>query len=211
MKKEYLAKFTDLITALAATFNREADEATFLGYEMALSDLSIEAVELAVQKAVRQCHFMPTGAELRELAGDVGPKERAVIAFGCVAETIKRHGYYDSVSFDDPLINAAIRNLGGWERVSLIEDHEEFDKWFRKEFERVYIALCRTGASAEACKPLMGHYDKANGHAGYEQKAPLRIATGLAPHGKDLVRLPQKKAGAKPIGIPLKIKKAGDA
>jgi hypothetical protein len=204
MKKEYLPKLTELIAAMAATFNREVDEAMFLGYEMALSDLSIEAIQTAVQMALRSCKFMPTGAELRELAGDVSPKERAAVALGVVDLAIKTDGYYRSVNFDDPLVNATIRSLGGWEHASTLEGEFAINQW-RRDFKDTYVAFCKAGVGRQACGPLLGLYDRQNGFNGHERKEPLLIECGLAPHPDGLVRLPGKSV-AKLTGVQLKLK-----
>lgn len=202
MKKEYLKRLTELVAALAATFGKEADEAMYLGYEMALSDLSLEDIERGFQAALRTCEFMPSGADLRKLAGHVGTKERAAIALGVVEQAIRSEGYYRSVTFDDPLVNAVIRSLGGWEHACTIEGEFEIGQW-RREFEKLYQAMCKTGASAAACAPLLGHSDRVNGFNGHERKEPLRIETGLAPHPAGLIGQ-KKEQGKLPVQLKLK-------
>jgi hypothetical protein len=179
----------EFVTALASSFSREADEPMFLGYELALDDLPIEAIERGVRRALRECKFMPSGAELRELCGDAKANDRAILAFQALGKAVAEHGYYASVTFDDPLINAAVNNLGGWQRICQIETQEEWEKWFRKDFERVYTAFCRTGASPNQCSPLIGHCDQYNRHTGYVEsvREPIRIACGLPPHKPGLL------------------------
>jgi len=181
-----------LIAALAATFNREADEAMFEGYELGLCDLPVPAVKLAVGRAIRECKFMPTVAELRELSGELLPQDRAILAWDVFSKAVPRHGYTASVDFEDPLINATIRNLGGWERCCSLQP-DEFDKWLRKDFERTYQALLRSGASAKATAPLIGYHDRQNAFHGYVERItePLRIACDLPPHRDGLVQLPE--------------------
>jgi len=187
-------KITRLIAGLAAMFNREADVPMFDGYYLGLADLPMASIERAVQRAIREAKFMPSVAELREMAGVMLPADRVVAAWGVFARAATQHGYYTSVSFDDPLINATVRNLGGWIRVSDLKS-EEFDKWFRQQFEKVYLTLLRTGASAEAAAPLTGWHDQQNGLHGYTDRIqqPLRIACDLPPHREGLIRLPAAK------------------
>lgn len=206
-KKEFLKRFTELIAAMASTFNREVDEAMFLGYEMALSGMSIEEVELAVQRAVRECKHMPTGAEIRELAGYVGPKERAAVAIGVVENAIREHGYYRTVSFDDPLVNATVRHLGGWEHASTLDDEFAISQW-RRDFEKTYIAFCRTGVGKQACGPLLGLIDRQNGFDGHARTEPLLIECGLQPHAEGLVRL-TTSVPRQELGVQLKLKGPG--
>jgi hypothetical protein len=197
-----------LIAALAATFNREADEATFQGYELGLGDLPIEAVQRAVTRAICERRFMPSPAELRELSGELLPADRAIKAWEAFEKAVARHGYYTSVDFDDQLINATVRNLGGWERVSEKEG-DEFSKWLRKDFERVYLAFLRSGVSAEAAAPLIGFIDRTNAYlnwnAGNNQflaehdTGPLRIACDLPPHREGLIKLPGPRPEAQKL------------
>ncbi len=185
---------TRLIAALAATFNREADEAMFQGYELGLSDLPLDAVKLAVERAIRECKFMPTAAELRELSGAILSADRAVMAWDAFAKAVSQISYTKSVSFDDPVINATVRSLGGWERCTGIGG-EEFDKWLRKDFERVYLAFERSGVGPEAAAPLIGFVARTNAFNGYHEDIPkpLLIACGLPPHREGLVTLPAPK------------------
>ena len=175
-----------LMAALATTFRVEATEALAQGYWMALDDLPIEAVEQAIRSAMRGCERMPTGAELRKLTGEMTGAMRAVHAWGAVAKSISQHGAYASVSFDDPVINATIRNLGGWQKLCATEDEEL--KWVRKDFERVYGSLCVTGVSVESTQYLAGIHEQNNCAAGHQVKAPTRIATGLPPHRDGMIR-----------------------
>ncbi len=183
-----------LIAALAATFNREADEAMFQGYEIGLADLPLEDVQRAVQRAIRECKFMPAVAELRGLSGVMLPADRAIKAWDVFAKAVGKHGYYTSVNFDDPIINATVRSLGGWE-AACEKGGDEFDKWLRKDFERVYLAFERTGVGPEAAAPLVGFIGRTNAFTGYHEDIPepLLIACDLPPHRDGVVGLPAPK------------------
>lgn len=173
-----LADFLRYLGALAASFGREADEATCMAYEIGLSDLPLASCRNAMVRAMRECRFMPSPAELRELAGVQKPKDRAVLAWEALDAAIVEHGYYRSVDFDDPVINATVRNLGGWERVCDLPA-EEYSKWFRKEFERVYASLAAVGVGPEQSAPLLGYYAKQNSGNGQPIAPPVKIVTGL--------------------------------
>lgn len=178
MQKTDLPRFVELITALAAAFGKEADEPMFLGYEMALDDVPIASIERAVRSAMRTCKFMPAAVELRELSGEIPPATRAVVAFGALQKTVETVGAYRTVDFDDPIINATVRNLGGWERVCDLPA-SEFDTFFRKDFERVYVSLFKSGISGEQAAPLVGILDRTNAFNGHKIGRPRLIATGL--------------------------------
>lgn len=176
-------QFRNLMVGLAATFDREADHGFMLGYEIALDDLPIADITRGVARAIRECRFMPTGAELRQLAGVVSVESRAALAWDCLKRSVALHGEYASVDFDDPAINATVRNMGGWGRICMTPIGDEFDKWLRQQFERVYCMFCRDGFSAEMAQPLIGICDRYNSAAGYlsHVEQPRRITTGLKP------------------------------
>jgi len=155
MQKSDLPRFMTMIGALAETFRQSTTEATFLGYEMALDDLPIERIEVAVRKAMRSCKFMPSGSELRELAGELSTTDRPRMAWDEFERAVVQVGAYKSPDFADPLINATVRHLGGWIRCCEMPA-EEFDKWLRKDFEAAYAAYMRHLPGDEACAPLVG-------------------------------------------------------
>ena len=188
-----------MIAALAANFDREADEAMFQSYEMGLDDLPLADVKRAIIRSIKESTFMPRVAELRALAGVVPPVNRAVKAWEVFERTVVRLGYTASVNFDDPVINATVRALGGWERCCGLTV-EEFDKWLRKDFERTYIALMSTGLSAEAAGPLLGFHDQSNACHGHIKQltTPKLIACDLPPHRDGLVKIPV--AGRRQLG-----------
>jgi len=178
MTKQELERLTLLVSALAAAFGRDADQAMFMAYSMGLGDLPLADIERGVNRAIRECKFMPSPAELRELSGVMTVKQRAVIAWDAFDAAVQRYGYYNSVDFDDKTINATVRNLGGW-CAACEKPADEFATFFRKEFERVYVALCGTGISPEQSAPLTGAYAKSNQLNGYPVKPPVLIETTL--------------------------------
>lgn len=179
-------QFASVILALAATFRVESSEALLEGYWMALEDLEIGAVRAAVRSAIRSCERMPTGSELRRLTGEMTSDMRAVHAWGAVQRAIASKGAYVSVDFDDPVVNATVRNLGGWQKLCATSTDEA--KWVRKDFERIYDALCSTGVTTEQAKYLTGIAERQNAAAGYEVQPPVRVMVGLPAHRQGVVR-----------------------
>lgn len=170
--------FIEAITVLATAFARELSEPLFEAYWIGLRDLTPMAVKEAVGRAINTSKFMPPPAELRELAGQMTPTNQAVHAWQAVLKAFATCGYYKSVDFDDPLINATLRNLGGWMRVIERMD-EEGDKWIHKEFEATYKAFAATGVSSEMALPLQGFHEQQNVLTGHEVEGPARIETGI--------------------------------
>lgn len=172
------AKFVTAIEALAASFRTEVSEALLEGYWLALDDLTLAAVGLSVKRAMRECTFMPTAHELRGLSGEVRIEHRSILAWDAFESAVRLHGGYASVDFDDPIINATVRNLGGWERCCDLSA-EEFDKFLRKDFERVYAALFASGVPADRAGPLLGIHARESAKFGFDGPKALRIETGL--------------------------------
>jgi hypothetical protein len=149
-------RLVHLVAGLCEAFNRTPSQATFMAYEIGLEDLPISAIELAVRRALRECRFMPSPAELRELSGEMSAEDRATVAWDCVLSNVHL-GPYKHVSFaDDRIINATIRNLGGWPMfVSRFTDAES-EKWLRLEFCKTYRSLHRANVNGDICRPLPG-------------------------------------------------------
>lgn len=170
---------------LAEAFGRTLSAVTIDAYRIGLRGLTPEQIQVATEAALRTCKFMPTPAELRELAGDFRIEDRAAQAWMAVLQALENGSlcFYASVDFDDPAINAAIRAMGGWEQVSIEFDEQrtEFLNFGRRRFEQTYSALARSGVGEEQGAPLMGHTDRVNGFNGFEQKPPRKIETGLPP------------------------------
>lgn len=156
MSEKDRLRLVRLVQALAAAYRQEATEAMFLSYELGLADLGVQALERAVERAIRMGgQFMPSPSTLRELAGEQTQEMRSLIAWGAVKKAISQHGAYMTVQFSDPAITAAVRLTGGWQRLCGL-DGEELDTWARKEFERAYGELVATGVSVSLASPLPG-------------------------------------------------------
>lgn len=173
--QEVIERITLVVSALASAFNREADEALFLAYTMGLSDLSVASINKAATRAMRECKFMPTPAELRELSGELKLTDRAEIAWACFDRAVTQHGGYRSVCFDDPAINATIQNLDGWTACCEMPAHE-FDSFLRPKFLKAYEAHCRAGRGAGS---LAGTFARENALGGYGGSRVVLITTGL--------------------------------
>lgn len=146
------------ITMLGETFNRQITTGLLDGYWTALEHLSAEEIKAAVSQGLAQCKFMPSPAELLAFARPPrNPAADAMKAWQAVRQAINKYDYLvGSIDFG-PLVNAVIRNLGGWDtlcRATL----PELDNpgWLRKRFEEVYRALCTSDAQGLNGEPLAG-------------------------------------------------------
>lgn len=156
-------RITAAVATLCEAFNRKPTPATFAAYEIGLKGLSEEQVELATAQALSKCKFMPVPAELRELAGTGGDSYESMAdrAFHVLDKAVTSLGADRSVNFHDGAINAAVRLLGGWQKCC-DQPREEFEKWYRKDFIRTYIGVCRNGASEELRRYHGGRIEQHN-------------------------------------------------
>lgn len=197
MDRHELPRFTELISALAASFRVEIDEALLLGYSLGLRDLTLQTIEAAVIRAIRDCRYMPAASELRQMCGVLTPQARAVLAWNALRKAIATAGRYASVAFDDQTVNATVRSLGGWQAVCDTPPGDEFEKWLRQRFERVYCQHFEQGFSGELAAPLIGACDASNMAHGYlsHVEQPRRIACGLPPGPHRITQAPSAKPG----------------
>jgi len=139
---------------LMAAFLKSPTELTLAAYDIGMSDLPPREVAIACKRAIRECKFCPTVAELRSLCGANNPDSDGAGAWERIIWAACRHGSYRSVAFSDGAANDAIRVMGGW--PSLLEqlDGGEREKWARKEFLGHYAALRRSGQGSG--EPLQG-------------------------------------------------------
>lgn len=146
-------KLTELITLLAETFRVKLTTVSLYGYTLALRDVPIACVTRAVEQSLKTCKFMPSPADLRELAGDARSEDRALLAWNTIQRV--QFNAYAWMDFEDTLINATIRSLGGWPNFCQRFIDAESEKWVRKEFLDAYVRLSRTGGG-DNCDVLPG-------------------------------------------------------
>jgi hypothetical protein len=149
-RKDFGIAMAALGFALGKTVEREELDA----YWQFLRDLDLEALKRAVGMAGRTLRFFPKPSELRELAGRSRSADIAT-AWEAVRAAMDRYDYTHSVDFG-PLVNAVVRNLGGWVEIcgkSILQL-----VWVRKDFERVYEAFASTDHASLRGEPLRGAF-----------------------------------------------------
>lgn len=180
---------------LAAAFDVEVSEARFRAYLMGLADLPDETVVEACRQSLLHRKFFPTVAELRELTGhgqqDV--QAMALQAWAVVDKAADEVGSYRAVDFEDPVINAAIRTMGGWPEI-LARAESDWHVWGRKEFLAAYQA-CSRMRGGEICAALPGL-----GAVGEQQRAdgalidcgqPEQVVCGYLPAERRRLSAPE--------------------
>lgn len=181
MDNSWKIEVATCLGALAEAFGRTVTPATIHAYELGLAGIDAESLQHATAAALRTCKFMPTPAELRELSGEMKPTERSIHAFMALERAVVRVGGYRTVNFDDPILNATVRALGGWDQVCQTTERE-WNTFFRNRFMETYRALASSGVSDEQASVLAGIHDETNCIlGGYEPQRIEHVATGLPP------------------------------
>ena len=91
---------------------------------------------------------------------------------------IRFQGGYRTIAFDDPVIHATVRNLGGWVQLTDATS-EDLSRFIQPRFVKTYSALAQMGITESEAAPLFGLIDRDNTKAGYEPGEVVAIATGL--------------------------------
>ena len=151
------------------------------------SDLTAEQFQAGIVETLRTNTFAglpPIGLIRKNAMGTVGQidtEDRALLAWGEVLATIREHGGYRTVKFDDPLIMATIRSIcGSW--ADLCGQDAEQLGWTKKEFVKTYGAHTNLGTiSSTAVAPLPGILAQDASLRGFEAPQPTRIETNLPP------------------------------
>lgn len=149
-------KFMALLLPMSAVFGVEMPKEQVIGYWIALKPiLTIDEFEKAVGVSMQTLKWMPKPVELINL---VKPS-RAMMAWEVFAK-VSRGYLRNSINFQDPLINAVARSLGGLSEVSKVPS-DKFYAFVRKEFLDSYRELERDGARSIDTSPLMirGHHE----------------------------------------------------
>tara|TARA_R110000824_G_C15205494_1_gene676134 strand:+ start:997 stop:1752 length:756 start_codon:yes stop_codon:yes gene_type:complete len=174
-------EFASVMTAMCTAFGKELDEAILEAYWMALEDMPLDGFKQGAKKCLQEEEWMPKPGAIRRSAGVLSPDARAIFAFECVRKGIATHGAYVSVNFDDPLITATIRNMGGWPELCSLPA-EKFNIFTRKDFEKIYKAMLESGVRGDAINHLPGKHE----HTNLGRVAPVVqfIESGLPPAHK---------------------------
>lgn len=151
---------------LGLVFGQPVDAPFMRAYFQVLRDLPLEAFLSACAAATAKLRWYPKPAELLELAGAGATAMKAAIAaaWEAVRGAMTRYDYLYTVDFG-PLVNAVVRNLGGWQRLCNCTERELI--WERKKFEEVCELFMNSRTQLRG-EPLPGKY--------YAE--PVRIAIG---------------------------------
>ena len=145
MDKSEGNKFKELIAAISVTYGGDFTPAQTLLWWNMFKPYSAEVFERAVYQHMAdpdQGMFSPKPANIMKFISgttkqnDQAVKDKAELAWHQVMDKIQRVGSYGSLSLDDKQAIAAVKAIGGWNKVSLAT----YDQitWMKKEFMLAY-------------------------------------------------------------------------
>ena len=192
--------FAKLIYGLGEYYGKQLATGVVDLYWQGLRSYSLDDVRRAVNSHVQDPdsgQFMPKIADLnRALAG--GKQSQAMVAWSKVDKAVRRIGPYESVTFDDPIINRVLDDMGGW--IYLCDVPSEKDLEFKMhEFSKRYQGYVAQGGVSEYPSRLIGKTEAHNSKEGYETKPPVLVgdhkrAQLVYEKGSHQVGLPMKRA-----------------
>lgn len=132
---------TKAIAPLQLAFKGALEKDRLQFYVMMLSDIPPQILEAAVKKLIMTNKFLPSIAEIREVAygikgiisGTAAPDESE--AWGEVVKAIQSVGYYGKPTFSHEAITAAVNNIG-WQDICTTPN--EGTNTLRSQFRRAY-------------------------------------------------------------------------
>lgn len=137
------AAFAEAMLVLGETFNEPVGDIRVEAYFDALADLNLQAVTMAVRRAVAASKFFPRPVELREFA-EGSAADGADLAWGAVLAEIRRVGYVGTPALDARTLDTVRQVWGGWTRLceTLPAEGPELVGWV-KQFKSVYQSVSR--------------------------------------------------------------------
>lgn len=103
-------------------------------------------------------------------------EDRAQQAWTKVEGAMRRVGQYATVVFDDALIHAVIRDMGGWIDLCSVEEDEL--PFRAREFEKRYQGYLIRGSAGDYPKMITGRLDQTNQASGFGDKREKPILLG---------------------------------
>lgn len=194
-KKDFAELLTDVFSVYGkdvSAFSLDAFWATLRRFDFA-----------AVKHAFNVHYGSPDKGNFAPRPGDIirilegGSGDRALVAWVKVDKAVRSIGPYQSVVFDDPIIHAVVRDMGGWIQLG---NCSEKDFEFRgKEFATRYRGYAETGRRADFPAKLIGIAEMDNKQnnrqvdepllIGDERKAQLVLTKGADSAGLKVARL----------------------
>jgi hypothetical protein len=174
MKADDLERFQDLLTDALAFWRQDVSTFALSVWWEACRPFEFEQVRKALSAHAvdpERGRFPPMPSDVvKALQGTM--VDRSLIAWGKLLDAMQRVGAYNSVSFDDGAIHAAVVDMGGWPAVcrSKFEDMPHMQRRFC-ELHRAYSAR----PDIPYPPRLVGEFESTNRAAGKRVAPPLLV------------------------------------
>ena len=172
MENTERAAFAELLASVHALYRVEVTPGVAEIWWQALQQHDITALRAAFNRHAMnpdQGQFCPKPADIvREMGGTT--QDKSMLAWAKVMGALKRHGTYNSVKFDDPIIHRVLTDLGGW--ICLGQQLEKEIPFIEKRFRDAYRAWLHRGQLGEEIPHLAGLVEAHNGAHGWQAKIP---------------------------------------
>ena len=160
--------FIAMLTGVADYYGKTLSGVVISIYWEGLKRFDLKAIEGAAGRHISAGdagQFMPKVVDFSKLIEGSG-QDGALLAWAKVMRAVRYIGTYQSVAFDDPVIHAAIADMGGWLAMGQInEEHELVFK--EREFVAKYRAYKNRGDLQYPAK-LLGIFDQENRTNGFD-------------------------------------------
>lgn len=181
MQKE---QFHSIIKGLEGIFKDKASpEYLSATWKLARGMDEAEFKDLVSRMLLRhRTNFWPPICEWVEAAKPVPDEVVAAEALRIVEAAMEEYGGYYSPELPDIVANA-IEDLGGWQRVNETSI-EEWQRFTRREFQRLFLARYRAGMSHGEIKKLPGMAESLGWDGNYNVRPQLTGGAALAVRGQ---------------------------
>jgi hypothetical protein len=174
MDRNEMPEFQALLTQAMAFHRQDVSPFALSVWWEACKGFSLEQVRKAVTAHAmdpERGQFVPKPADMVRLLQGTNT-DRSLVAWGKVLQAIQRVGAYTSVTFDDPAINLAIVDMGGWVKVCR-SDMDELPHVERRfcAAHKAYAARSDTPFPPK----LVGEHEQQNLIAGRRVAPPVLI------------------------------------
>lgn len=163
-------KFGELLKATMDVYGKETSVGMVQVWWEALKRFEYAEVRRSLSQHLQNVdsgQFAPRPADIIRVIEGGGSEGRALGAWTKVLEAVRRVGSWRSVVFDDPLIHAAIEDMGGW--VALCAMTEDEAPFKGNEFQKRYRALIHNRPSSYPAR-LIGYADGGNRMGGHDSE-----------------------------------------
>lgn len=164
-----------MMIGLCEVFDKKPSEYIFSIYYEALKTFPLEAVERAIGQCIRSHKYntLPKPATILEFL-EGKEEERSLSAWHQVMNTIKKHGYYESIEFEDKIIHSCVEALGGW--AWLCSQSIDNLRFIEKEFLKLYRMFFYY--PREPITRLVGYLEATNRKTGFKNEDVKTIYIG---------------------------------